>query len=65
LTSAYTFLGNSTSLVLPEFQAFSGETVDIPLSIDPVAGLQSFSAVISWDNTHLQIGTVVAGPLIG
>ena len=64
LTSAFTFVGNATSLSLPEFQANKGQTRDVALSIDPVSGLQSFSAVVTWDNTHLQLGNVVAGPLI-
>ena len=64
LTSAFTFVGNATTLSLPEFQANKGQTRDVSLSIDPVSGLQSFSAVFTWDNTHLQLGNVVAGPLI-
>jgi subtilisin family serine protease len=63
LTSAFTFVGNSTTLSLPEFQANKGQTRDIALSIDPVSGLQSFSAVISFDNTHLTLGNIVPGPL--
>jgi subtilisin family serine protease len=66
LTSAYTFVGAATTLALPEFQANQGQTRDVELSIDPVSGLNSVSATISWDATHLQFvgvstGSVTAG----
>ena len=61
LTSAYTFVGAATTLALPEFQANQGQTRDVELSIDPVSGLNSISATISWDATHLQFAGVSTG----
>lgn len=61
LTSAYTFVGAATTLALPEFQANQGQTRDVELSIDPVSGLSSISATISWDAAHLQFAGVSTG----
>ena len=61
LTSAYTFVGAATTLALPEFQANQGQTRDVELSIDPVSGLNSISATISWDAAHLQFAGVSTG----
>ena len=63
LTSAYTFVGNSTSSHCP-IEAQKGQTLDVALTVGAVSSLQSFSATITWNNSHLQLANVVKGPLI-
>ena len=64
LTSAYTFVGNSTSLALPDVEAQKGQTLDVALTVGAVSSLQSFSATITWNSSHLQLANVVKGPLV-
>ena len=64
LTSAFTFVGNSTTLALPDITASQGQTRDVALAIDPVSGMQSFTAVISWNGDHLQYAGFTKGALV-
>ena len=64
LTNAFTYVGNATTLALPDVIGTTGQTIEVPLSIGAVAGLTSFFANISWDTGHLELLRVVKGPLI-
>ena len=64
LTSAFTFVGNSTTMALPDITASQGQTRDVALTIDPVSGMQSFTAVISWNGDHLQYAGFTKGALV-
>ena len=64
LASAFTFVGNQTSLALPDVEAQNGQTLDVPLTIAAVSDLQSFSAVITWNPTHLSLANVMKGAMI-
>jgi hypothetical protein len=64
LTSAFTFVGNSTTVALPDITASQGQTLDVALSVEPVSGMQSFTAVISWNGDHLQYEGFTKGPLV-
>lgn len=63
--NAFTYIGvGNTSLALPDIEGTTGQTLDAALSIGDVAGLQSFSARLTWDPTHLELATVRKGALI-
>jgi len=64
LTSAFTFVGNSTTMALPDITASQGQTRDVALTVDPVSGMQSFTAVISWNGDHLQYAGFTKGALV-
>ncbi|UZP74328.1 serine protease [Candidatus Paraluminiphilus aquimaris] len=64
LTSAFTFVGNSTTMALPDITASQGQTRDVALTVDPVTGMQSFTAVISWNGDHLQYAGFTKGALV-
>jgi subtilisin family serine protease len=64
LTSGFTFVGNSTTIALPDITASQGQTRDVALTVDPVSGMQSFTAVISWNGDHLQYAGFTKGALV-
>jgi hypothetical protein len=64
LTSGFTFVGNSTTMALPDITASQGQTRDVALTVDPVSGMQSFTAVISWNGDHLQYAGFTKGALV-
>jgi subtilisin family serine protease len=64
LTSGFTFVGNSTTMALPDITASQGQTRDVALTVDPVSGMQSFTAVISWNGDHLQHAGFTKGALV-
>ena len=64
LPNAFTYVGNSTTLALPDVQGATGETIEVPLTVGSVSGLTSFFASVEWDATDLSLLRVVKGPLI-
>ena len=52
LQNAFTFVGNETVLSLPDVEGNAGSTLDVPLTVGAVAGLQSFSTTITWNAEH-------------
>ena len=64
LANAFTFVGNSTLLSLPDVEGFVGQTLDVALTTGAVSGLQSFSSTISWNAEHIQLQQVRKGSLV-
>lgn len=64
LPNAFTFVGNSTTVALPDIEGATGETVQVALSVGPVTGLSSFFTQVTWDTTQLELLSVFKGPLI-
>jgi hypothetical protein len=51
-------------MALPDITASQGQTRDVALTVDPVSGMQSFTAVISWNGDHLQYAGFTKGALV-
>ena len=64
LQNAFTFVGNETVLSLPDVEGNAGSTLDVPLTVGAVAGLQSFSTTITWNAEHIQLQQVRKGSLV-
>jgi hypothetical protein len=65
LTISGTAWADSRTLSLPPYLANSGNTLEVPLSLDNAAGLAAMRVQINFDPEVLELQAVTAGPLGG
>ncbi|WP_153913460.1 S8 family serine peptidase [Shewanella sp. TC10] len=65
LAGAFTYTSSDVSVGIEDIQAGTGQTLDVPISVNNVNGLKAMSLIINYDATKLRLEQVRKGALVG